>query len=530
LSTLLPIREGASDASIGDTPAFQEDIPVNQDMEPASSLADIVDVPGKELADADANRSLQAAEGTGQLGVDESMPSATDGNTPAQGDVTGARVSDTMHHSESSFTDPQTLTIQPDAAHTIDLTSLQSSRRIESGVFERSGQVGGQVSMPDNSAGKDEAERALADGGRASIKEPDMTQEPAGTIIPDSRMDCPEGPDHGHLTASSQMHGPQNRTSGHEETEPASSPAGIRDMPGNELTGNGDDPALQAVEGTGRLGASETMLSPAEGNTPAQGEVAGVVITDDRYHSESSVKDRETLTIQADETHTIDLNSPQSSRRIESGVFEPSGQSSRQASMPDSYAGANEVETASADGGKARQVSSSVDKQADLRNPSRQQDISRLKKPDETKGVPGDVRRVLPRATAVDSHVPSDGESALVGQSAGKKASTSARSLGSGPSKPGSPIQHIAGPAMSSASPEALRSVPARPFLTDLTPKGRDSFHSELPLRSPERRHEAPKVQIGQIDVIVEAARPATKPAPAPSPVDLASRHYLRRL
>jgi hypothetical protein len=38
-------------------------------------------------------------------------------------------------------------------------------------------------------------------------------------------------------------------------------------------------------------------------------------------------------------------------------------------------------------------------------------------------------------------------------------------------------------------------------------------------------------VQIGQIDVIIEAAaQPAIKPAPAPSPIDLASRHYLRRL
>jgi hypothetical protein len=43
--------------------------------------------------------------------------------------------------------------------------------------------------------------------------------------------------------------------------------------------------------------------------------------------------------------------------------------------------------------------------------------------------------------------------------------------------------------------------------------------------------HDAPKVQIGQIDVIIEAAaQPAAKPAPAPSPNDLASRHYLRRL
>ncbi len=370
-----------------------------------------------------------------------------------------------------------------------------------------------------------------SEGGKASITERDMPQLPAGTIIPDSRMNSPKGPDNDSSIASPETHGAQNRAFGHEETEPLSSPASIKDMPGKELTDNDGNSSLQAVEGTGQLGVGETMPSAAEGNTPAQGEVVGVTAADNRHHSESSIKDPETLTIQADATQTIDLTSPESSRRIESSVLEASGQVSGQASMPDNSAGGNEVEKALADGGKARQVSPSVDKQADMKSLSNQEDIPRLQKPDEAKGVVRDVQLISRRAMAMDSHISSDMELASVPQSAGKKVSTSASSPGSGPSKPGSPVQHIARPARPSVSPEALRSVPARPFHADLMPKDGDSFHSRAPLRSPEKKHEAPKVQIGQIDVIIEAAaQPATKPAPAPSLVDLASRHYLRRL
>jgi hypothetical protein len=370
-----------------------------------------------------------------------------------------------------------------------------------------------------------------SEGGKASKTERDMTQQPAGTIIPDSRMNSPKGQDHDPSIASPETRGAQIQASGHEETEPVSSPASIRDMPGKELTDNDGNSALQAEEGTGQLGVQETMSSAAEGNTPAQGEVAGATVSDDRRHSESSIKDPETLTIQADVTQTTALTSPESSRRIESSVLEASGQVSGQASMPDNSAGGNEVEQALADGGKARLVSPSVDKQADMKSLSNQEDIPRLQKPDEAKGVFRDVQLVSGRAMAMDSHISSDMELATVPQSAGKKVSTSASSPGSGSSKPGSSVQHIARTAKPSASPEALRSVPARPFQADLMPKDGDSFHSRAPLRSPEKKHEAPKVQIGQIDVIVEAAaQPATKPTPAPSPIDLASRHYLRRL
>jgi hypothetical protein len=330
-----------------------------------------------------------------------------------------------------------------------------------------------------------------SEGGKASKTERDMTQQPAGTIIPDSRMNSPKGQDHDSSIASPETHGARNRASGHEETEPLSSPASIRDTPGKELTDNDGNSSLQVGEGAGQLGVQETMSSAPEGNTPAQGEVVGVTIADYRHHSESSIKDPETLTIQADVTQTTALTSPESSRRIESSVLKASLVPS--VPSPDS-SGNPTLDTAAA-----------------------------------AKGVLRDVQLVSRQAMAMDSPISSDMELASVPQTADRKVSASASSPGSGSSKPSSPVQHIARPARPSASPEVLRSVPARPYQADLMPKDGDSFHSRAPLRSPEKKHEAPKVQIGQIDVIIEAAaQPATKPAPAP--IDLASRHYLRRL
>ncbi len=244
-----------------------------------------------------------------------------------------------------------------------------------------------------------------SEGDKASKAEGSMTPQPSGTVIPDSSMNSPKGQDRDPFIASPETHGARNRASGHEEIEPLSSPARIRDTPGKELTDIDGNSTLQAEEGAGQLGVQQTMSSTAEENAPAQGEVAGVTAADGRQHL---------------------------------------------ASVP---------------------------------------------------------------------------------QSADRKVSTSAISPDLGSSKPSSPVQHIARPARPSASPEVLRSVPARLFQTDLMPKDGDSFHSRAPLRYPEKKHEAPKVQIGQIDVIIEApAQSATKPAPPPLPIDLSSRHYLRRL
>lgn len=345
-------------------------------------------------------------------------------------------------------------------------------------------------------------QQLYSEGDKASKAEGSMTPQRAGTVIPNSRMNSSMSQSHDPAITFPETHGAQNRVSGHEGIEPVSFPASIRD-------------------------------------TSAQEEVAGVIATDDQRYSDGSIKGTETLTIQADATQTTALTLPVKSRQIESSVLEASlvpsvhSPDSFGNSTSDNTAGRNEVEKALADGGKARQVSPSVDKQADMKSLSNQEETPRLQKLDEAKGVLRDVQLVSRQAMAMDSPIASDIEHAWVPQSAGKKVQASASSPDPdpAPSKPGNSEQHVARPAKPSASPETLRSVPATPFQTDSMPKAGGTFRSRPPLRSPEKTHEAPKVQIGQIDVIIEAtAQPAIKPAPAQAPIDLASRNYLRRL
>ena len=291
------------------------------------------------------------------------------------------------------------------------------------------------VNLPDRESGSEEDKASKAEGSMAS--------QPAGTVIPDSRMNSPKGREHDPSIVSPQTHGAENRESGHEEREPVSSSAFIRDSPGKELTDNDGNSVHQAQEGAGQ----------------------------------------------------------------------------------------HEAEKALADGGKAHQVSPGVYKQADMRSPPNQEGISRPQTLDESKGARGDVQPVFRQVVAMASQGSSATEHASVPQSVDKKVSTSVSSSDPAPTKPGSPEPHIARPARTSANPEALRSVPAMPLQTDSMSKAGDTVHSRPPFRSAGITHEAPKVQIGQIDVIIEAAaQPATKPAPSSSPSDLASRYYLRRL
>ena len=196
----------------------------------------------------------------------------------------------------------------------------------------------------------------------------------------------------------------------------------------------------------------------------------------------------------------------------------------------DNSAARNEAKKALADGGKARQVSPGIHEQADKKSQAILEETPQLKKPAAANGVLRDVQLVSRQVVAVDSLVASDLEPASVPQSEDKKISTSASSPDSRSEKPNSAEKHMATPASLSASPQALRSVPARPLQTELTPLNGDSNRSRAPLMYPAKKHEGPRVQIGQIDVIVEAAaQPARKSAAAPASVDLASRHYLRR-
>lgn len=494
LSTSLPIQEGASDFNTSDVPDCQADNPVNPDIQDMGSNIE----PENPLS----------------VTVDKSGP----------------------------------------------IPDEESHARMDTG------------NVPDWNSG--------SEGVKASNTEESMIPQAAGTVIPDNRMNSPKGQDHDPSFTSAETRDAQYRASGHDETEPASSPAIIWDTPGRESSKRDGNSTPLAEDGAGQFGMHETMSSAAEGNTHSQAEVTGITVAGDRLDSPGSIKVPETLTIQADAIQTTAEMSPKSSRRIElsareaslvpsdlspdasgdpmlgtvalavshgagtDGDLQHSGESgmdnvsdpvSEQAPTPDNSTGRNEAEKTLADAGKARQVSPGVNKQADMKSQSNQEDIARLQKLGEQKGVHRDVQLISRQAMVMASQGSSDMEHASVPpsvtQPAGKKVRASASSPDPAPSNPGNAEQHVTSSARPSASPEALRTVPATPFQTDWIPKTGDSFRSRPPLRSPEKTHDAPKVQIGQIDVIIEApAQTTAKSAPASSPIDLASRYYLRGL
>jgi hypothetical protein len=295
----------------------------------------------------------------------------------------------------------------------------------------------------------------------------------------------------------------QNRASGHDEAEPASSPASIRDMPGKEQTDSKGNSTLQTEEVTGNFDLHETIASAAEENTLSGREVTRAIAADNRSHSESPVKGEKMHTFQADAIQTTALTSPDSSHRIEASVLKRSlvpSISSLDATeiSTQGVAGTIVSHKAGADGCLQHLAKSRMDNASDQ---------------------------------AIDSQTPSDMELASVTPLVGNKVLASANSLNREPSKPTSPEQTVSGPARPSVSTEALRSVPATLFQIDSIPKVDDTFRSSPSLRSPEKKYEEPKVQIGQIDVIIEAAaQPTAKSTTASSTIDLASRNYLRRL
>ena len=391
-----------------------------------------------------------------------------------------------------------------------------------------------------------------------------------------NRVDTPafhaENQDNQDLGSNIELENTQNRTSVHEETESVSSPVIVRDTVGRESTNQEDSSAPRTEGDYEQLAGYETMSFSAKGKSPVQVEVAGETAVDDRGLSESTIKGPETTTIQSDATQTTTLASPKSNHRIGASVLDPSvlsydasgtqtlgtavtttvshgtradgdlyhsgevrvddssGPVSMQVPIRNISAEQNEAEKAITESGKARQISPGTYKQADIKSLTHQEDISRFQKLSETTGAPLDVQLVSQQAITMSPQGLLDMEHTLVPKSAEKKVLTTASFPGSGSSKTGDSVQHITRPTRSS-SPEVLRSVPATQIKTDSISKVDDTFRSNPLPRSPEKMDEAPKVQIGQIDVIIEAAtQPMAKPATAMSPNDLASRNYLRRL
>ena len=287
-------------------------------------------------------------------------------------------------------------------------------------------------------------------------------------------------------------------------------------------------------------------------------------------NSPESITD--TPTIQTDTTQNTKLTSPKSSHRIESGTLEaslvpvvPSGDQKRDTAAatgpigtladgdfqqpgqfrvddapsreseytfrPDNPAQWNKAGEPLADGGKADKVSPVVDKQTDIERMSNREEIARNQISDETKGVAQDVQPVSHKRDDFAPQKIKDLEHAPVLQTADRKVSNSTGSPNFAPTKPGSHELPVARTEKPSIPFEAPRSVPAMPFQTDSMLKTGDNLRSKPQLRYAKKPPQAPKVQIGQIDVIIEAAvQPVSKPAASSLPNDMASRYYLRRL
>jgi hypothetical protein len=312
-----------------------------------------------------------------------------------------------------------------------------------------------------------------SEGSNSSKVEGGLTTQSAGTFVKEGRTNSPTSQANDFSNAFPESQSPQNRASGSEESEPVSSPPAIDETPATQTD------VLQTT----------TLISPESGRP-----------------TESSVLERSLVP---------SVSSPDA-------FGNP---------MPDNSAGRNEEQIALADVGKTGQVLQGVSKLADMKRLSSQEKTPQLQKTEETKGNYRDVQLVSRQVMVMDSPISSDIEHAPIPQSAGKKVSASSSIPDPSVTNLGNFEQQVVGPAKSSASSEAFRAAPARPFQTDSMTGAGGTFYSRSPSWSPEKANDIPKVQIGQIDIIIEAAaQSAPKSVAAPAQIDLASRLYLRRL
>jgi len=300
------------------------------------------------------------------------------------------------------------------------------------------------------------------------------------------------------------------------------------------------------------------------------------VKSNSQRHSESASNEQETVTSQADATPTITLPTSESNHQVQSSMheatLEPSVPSfdisarptlgpgatavthvlgangdlqhsddarvdntssplSVKIALTDNSLGRNEEGKTLADGGITDQVSQRVNKQLDMKNLSKQEVIPQRQKLAETKDVHRDAQGVFPPLAPMATQGSPNLNPASFIKSADKKITLTASSTVPAASVPSSPEPQLTQATKPSTHTEALRSVPATPFQTSLFPMTGDAIHSRPPVRSVDKNLAEPNVQIGQIDVIIEAAaQPAAKSAPSPSTIDLASRYYLKSL
>lgn len=307
-------------------------------------------------------------------------------------------------------------------------------------------------------------------------------------------------------------------------------------------------------------GHEETKLlsSPQSFDASSSREMASVVVADDRSDFIDSIKRAETLTTQADETEITDVTRAAASdmseenRHVEARVL-------KAASVPVAYSSDSLAVATSDDGGprngfenavdggiKGRQASQNVDKQMDMKSisikeeppqlqpintSSNKKEIPEYQEPREPKGVHRDAEHVPRQVLDGAFEGIADKAQALVSQLAARARPAVAESPEPAPLKSAESVQQIARPVTVSASPKAVPSVAAVPLTAHSMPRVGDAYYSRPSIRPSQKERETPKVQIGQIDVVIEAGAKPVSHRPVESSLgDLASRYYLRKL
>ena len=389
------------------------------------------------------------------------------------------------------------------------------------------------------------------DGDEVSATEVGITQQTAGYLILHSRMNFPEAQSTDPVIDFADA---QTQESRHNETKPVSSSAIPWDTPAGESSNHDSNHVPKPKNDSGQLGEHENITSVANDQPHSESKIrtqADAIQLTDLKSSESSHRVQSSKHVASLEPSILSSDSSQyptsaaevaavphmsgahgnSQHSVDTAVDDLSASMSLQPRSMDNSGGRNETDNIPVDNRKADQVSPGVNKQMDLKSLSKQETNLRSNMLAEVKNAYRDVQSISPQSAPVATQGSSNLEIASATPFSDQKIPLAASTPASVSPMARSPEQHPGKPSTPSTGTEALRSVIAMPFQTDTMPKTAAMFRSSPLLNSSRKNLAEPKVQIGQIDVIIEAAvKPASRPASSSSTIDLASRYYLRSL
>ena len=352
-------------------------------------------------------------------------------------------------------------------------------------------------------------EDEAAPGANVAVpRQPDETTTPESSDTPrnlrpyDPFIDHPEPRD------------VQHQVSDNEETEPLPPPINLRDLLTEEFQQEDGASALQPEKASEPPGGDLTVPLPPDRPAPAPGE----------KETEPVAK-----VLHPSEIISSDLNRP--TPPVDGVLESDSGPSPPRLPITPSSPAENHGREQAPDAEKNPIEPPLPARQPDLTGPTPQTKILRLQTPSNAPGKLRDASDISGKALTVDAPAPPVPDRA---EDPGSK--IAAVSTPAGTTKPTSPESK--GPPLPKdrpATPEPkskpLRSAPAKPIQPESMPPGGDTLPSRHPLRPTGKTPASLRVQIGQIDVIIESTAPSpAKPAQAPAPSDVAGRHYLRRL